>query len=105
MIVPFRGDALEAQALLDRLSALRTSEGDELIVADNTPGGGLPDVPEGIRMVAAPHRRSSYHARNEGARLAANEWLLFMDADCIPPVTLLDDYFADPPDDRCGVVA
>ena len=36
-------------------------------------------------MVAAPRRRSAFHARNAGAAVAPGQWLLFTDADCVPP--------------------
>ena len=57
--------------------------GDETIVADNTPGGMPGDLlPTSARVVRAAAERSAYHARNAGARPAANDWILFCDADC-----------------------
>ena len=106
VIVPFRGDAGAARSLLEGLDGLRTAPGDELIVADNTPVGVVPQVGgEGITVVRVPAPPSARRARNEGARHAANPWLLFLDADCRPSPGLLDEYFAKPPEDGCGVVA
>jgi GT2 family glycosyltransferase len=80
--------------------------GDELIVADNTPDG-MPaeSLPDGVHVVRAVAERSSYHARNTGARAAANDWILFLDADCRPGPDLLDAYFVAPPPERCGAIA
>jgi len=47
-----------------------------------------------VRVLAAPSPRSSYHARNVGARAARGEWLVFLDADVAPAPELLDAYFA-----------
>ena len=106
MIVPFLGDEAQARELVERLTALRTRSGDELVVADNTPDEVVRAAPEsGVRVVRAGDRRSAAHARNAGAATAANEWLLFLDADCMPPPALLDDYLEPPPGERCAVVA
>jgi GT2 family glycosyltransferase len=106
VIVPFLGDEAAARDLLARLEGIAVGPADELIVADNTseavvaPG---PDSP--VRVVRAPDRRSAAHARNRAAATAAGEWLLFLDADCVVPPRLLDDYLEPPPDERCAIVA
>jgi cellulose synthase/poly-beta-1,6-N-acetylglucosamine synthase-like glycosyltransferase len=105
VIVPFHGDREAARSVIDSLATLSTRDGDELIVADNTPGGIVPDDAPGIAVARAAGRRSAYHARNAGARLATNAWLLFMDADCRPPPSLLEDYFEHRLGKACGVVA
>jgi GT2 family glycosyltransferase len=88
------------------LARLRLREGDEMMVADNTRDGVVPAALDGTaRVVHANGERSSYHARNAGAREAHNEWLLFMDADCVPAPDLLDAYFREPVAASCGVVA
>ena len=48
-------------------------------------------------MLAAPAPQSSYHARNRGGQRARDDWLLFLDADCRLPPSLLDDYFRTGP--------
>ena len=106
VIVPFAGDAAAARALESELAGLRRAEGDELIVVDNRPEGADPlALGGGIAVIAATSEQSAYHARNVGAGRAANEWLLFVDADCGLPPTLLDDYFAAPVARNCGAVA
>jgi glycosyltransferase involved in cell wall biosynthesis len=103
VVVPFLGSAEEGRSLAAALGRLRLGRGDELIVADN--GGTLDAVAPPLRVVGAPDERSSYYARNAGADAAANEWLLFLDADTRPPPTLLEDYFREPVAERCGALA
>jgi GT2 family glycosyltransferase len=119
VVVPFLGDPEEATVLRGALGRLRLRDDDEAIVADNTPtgaflsaseeesAGGTSLGPPGgpVRAVHAARERSSYHARNAGAREARNDWLLFIDADCEPSPDLLDFYFAGPIDERTGAVA
>jgi glycosyltransferase involved in cell wall biosynthesis/GT2 family glycosyltransferase len=104
VIVPFAGGRAQAAALLVALGGLRLRDGDEVIVADNNP---IPVVPatHAVRVVHAPGQRSSYYARNRGAEEAGAEWLLFVDADCVPSPTLPDDYFEPAPKARTGAVA
>src|SRR5436309_2888832 len=87
VIVPFAGTVDDARSMLAALSRLAVSDGDELIVADNTGEGVAPaalaDLDGALvaRVVPADVERSSYHARNVAAEHAANEWLCFLDAD------------------------
>src|SRR4051794_41458757 len=89
------------------MAGLRLRPGDELVLVDNTLAGVAVGEAAGteVRVVAAGLERSSYHARNVGAEAASCEWLLFMDADCLPAPDLLDVYFGKPFPDRCGVIA
>jgi GT2 family glycosyltransferase len=105
-VVPFRDGPAAAGRLLAALSRLEITAADELIVADNTDGGVAARVGgKWVRITRARAERSSYHARNVGAGLAVNDWLLFMDADCIPAPGLLGAYFAEPVPDDCGAVS
>jgi GT2 family glycosyltransferase len=104
VVVPFLGSRAEGEALLRALARLELGPDDEVILADNggalEAGGGT-----GPRVVRALRERSSYYARNAGADAATNDWLLFLDSDTLPPPSLLDDYFREPVEQRCGIVA
>jgi GT2 family glycosyltransferase len=102
VVVPFGGDVADARATLRALEQIAFRPGDEAVLVDNSPDNALaelaPRAP--IRIVPAPQQRSSYYARNVGVEAAENDWLVFVDSDCLPPASLLDDYFLEPiPDD------
>jgi GT2 family glycosyltransferase len=109
VVVPFGGRVAEADGVLSALGTLTRGPRDELILVDNTLDqtlGAHVGGRHGVRVLDAPLERSSYYARNLGALAAANEWLLFIDADCQPVrASLLDDYFATTPGDEVGAVA
>jgi cellulose synthase/poly-beta-1,6-N-acetylglucosamine synthase-like glycosyltransferase len=106
VVVPFRGERGAAESLLESLRGLQTNSGDQLIVADNTPAGVVPDPgASGFEVVRVPAPPSARRARNAGAAKASNPWLLFLDADCRPDPELLNQYFSPGPDERCGVIA
>jgi mycofactocin glycosyltransferase len=106
VVVPFRAGASEVARLAEALAALELVPGDELIVADNSDGGVAADPLGGLaRVVPATGERTSYHARNVGAREAVNDWILFLDADCQPRPDLLDRYFSESVPDDCALVA
>jgi glycosyltransferase involved in cell wall biosynthesis len=107
VVLPFLGTRDEAAEAAARLAAIEGRGGDELILVDNSPDGvALPlDGHGGVRVLAATVKRSAYAARNEGAELARNDWLLFTDADCRPQPAILDDYFAEPIEADCGALA
>lgn len=98
VIVPFAGADAELDRCLTALGRLELREGDELLVADNRPSPrpGLVD---------ARGPASSYFARDVAARCARGEWLVFIDADCVPDPGLLDAYLDPPPGPRTGVLA
>jgi GT2 family glycosyltransferase len=107
VVVPFRGDEAAARHTLAAIAGLELRTGDELVLVDNSDDGVLDALAGGVpRVVRATAERSSYHARNVGARAArAGEWVMFVDADCAPQPDLLDAYFAEPVPKSCGVLA
>ena len=56
-------------------------------------------------MIRAIAERSPAHARNAGAAIAHNDWILFLDSDCLVHHGLLDAYFALPVSDDVGALA
>lgn len=103
VVVPFVGDDAALNAVRERMLALALGAGDSLVVVDNRPD--VPPGPAGPHVVRAPARQSSYYARNCGAARGHAPWLLFLDADVLPPPDLLDRYFGDPVDDATAVLA
>jgi glycosyltransferase involved in cell wall biosynthesis len=101
--MPFAGDAIAARAALAALTSLVVAGDDELILSDNS--GVVDQVPERVVVVAASGERSPAHARNAGAARAQRDWILFLDADCIPDPGLLDAYFLLPVGERVGALA
>ncbi len=104
VVMPFAGSASDAAVAAVQLEGLATRRGDELIVADNSVGGVVAGS-ERVTVVRAGELASSYYARNVGAREAANEWLLFVDSDCLLPPDLIDAYFDPGPAAACGMLA
>ena len=75
-----------------------------MTIADNRPGAaGAQRGP--VQIVGAGERQTSYHARNVGAAVGRAPWLVFLDADVLPPPDLLERYFAQEPGDEVGVLA
>jgi glycosyltransferase involved in cell wall biosynthesis len=106
VVVPFFGPRESLERLVHGLATVRLRPGDTLTVADNRPAGATPVAGTGaVRVVRAPGRQSSYHARNVGAAQGEAEWLLFLDADVRPHPDLLDLYFEHEPSQRAGVLA
>jgi GT2 family glycosyltransferase len=106
VVTPFRGNPAAAARLSDALGCLDPHDGDEVIIADNTQAGTAGHLAgDRVRVVHATRERSSYYARNEGARIAAGYWILFLDADCRPEPNLIDRYFDQAIPDACGAVA
>ena len=94
VVMPFAGDARDAQAAIEALLALELRPGDELILSDNSELD-MPARPRGgVAVIRVGGERSPAHARNAGAAAAHGDWILFLDADCRAPAGLLDAYFA-----------
>ena len=106
VVMPFAGDGAAAAAAIETLLALDLRPGDELILADNSV---LPVsstlATGGVKVIRAIAERSPAHARNAGAAIAHNDWILFLDSDCLVHHGLLDAYFALPVSDDVGALA
>jgi hypothetical protein len=103
-VLPFRGSDAQLDAVVDRLGALAIQAGDSITIADNRPHA-VDSTCGDVRIVGAPRIQTSYHARNRAAADGSAPWLLFLDADVLPPADLLDRYFAEPPLEATGVLA
>ena len=104
VVMPFAGDGSAARAATHTLLSLQVGARDQLILADNS--GTASDAATGpVTLIAAAGERSPAHARNAGAAHARNDWILFLDSDCLAPPDLLDLYFATPVDDDVGALA
>jgi GT2 family glycosyltransferase len=106
IVVPFAGSPHELADLVARLERLELGPDDTLSVVDNRPHGSA-GVPSGSRatVLRAPERQSSYFARNRGAELGGNPWIVFLDADVDPPPHLIAGYFARAPGETTAVLS
>jgi glycosyltransferase involved in cell wall biosynthesis len=102
VVMPFAGDAAAAATAIASLRSLAVRDGDEVILSDNSGGVGPAD---GVTVVAAAGEHSPSHARNVGAAHATRDWILFLDADCLPHPLLIDAYFGEPVDEHVGALA
>ncbi len=127
VVIPFGGRALEP--VVARAATLVTREGDTVTVVDNrgrsgavvgsgavagsgalggsgaVAGSGALGGSGAVRVVVAAAVPTSYFARNAGARAGSAPWLLFLDADVLPPPDLLDRLLTPTPGDGVAVVA
>ncbi|MDQ3571564.1 MAG: glycosyltransferase [Actinomycetota bacterium] len=95
--------AEQARSVPDLLAGLGLRRGDQVVVAA---APGLPDLflPSNVSIVKTDRESSPSKLRNVGAEHAGAEWLLFVDADQLPASNLIDAYFEEPIDRRCGVL-
>jgi GT2 family glycosyltransferase len=109
VIVPFAGQQPELERMLDRLARLRLGPDDAVVLVDNRrePQPPARGPAPGVTIRHASTRSSSWHARDVGAgtAAAAQEWLIFIDADTRPAPDLIDRYLDPPPPDKVGVLA
>jgi GT2 family glycosyltransferase len=107
VVVPFFGDRAQAGLTFEALAHIQLREGDELMVVDNTEDDvtAQAGASEAVVVISSPAKRSAYAARNLGIECARNDWVLLLDADCLPPASILEDFFSAPVAARCGAVA
>jgi GT2 family glycosyltransferase len=83
VVVPYGGGMNELASLRKRLADLRVGERDRIVIAVNSPQEPqFAEENDGIQVVHANRRGSSYYARNVGAAATQAEWILFLDDDC-----------------------
>ena len=104
VVVPFAGPAERLAELAGRLRALALGPQDTVLIVDNNEAPS-PVPAEGPRVLWAGERPTPAHARNRGTAEGSNEWLVFLDADVIPPPDLLDRLFDPPPGERTALLA
>jgi GT2 family glycosyltransferase len=93
------------ERVAERLAALELRRGDSVTIADNRPAAAGAQRGS-VAIIPAGERQTSYYARNRGAARGRAAWLVFLDADVIPPPDLLDRYLAAaPPADDVGILA
>jgi hypothetical protein len=105
VVVPFAGSAQDLDRVTTEMGRLELRPGDTLTVVDNRRTRVGDDRSAPVRVVAAPERQSSYFARNRGAAEGDGEWILFLDADVLPPSDLLDRFFDPAPREGTAVLA
>lgn len=98
VVIPVHNGAATIQRLLDRLFELPMPLGESIrvTVVDDGSTDATADVLErfpghSLRLVTLPERRGRANACNQGAARSSADYLLFLDADCLP---VHDDYFA-----------
>lgn len=100
VVVPVAATSTALHAVLARMRAIRLGPGDTLTVVDNR-GVGV-DAPE---VLVAAGAATSYFARNAGAARGNAPWIVFLDADVVPPADLLDRLLLPEPLPTVGVLA
>lgn len=99
--MPVAATADGLKAVVARMRTIRLGPGDTLTVVDNR-GVGV-DAPD---VLVAAQVATSYFARNAGAARGTAPWIVFLDADVLPPADLLDRLLDAPaPADGVGVIA
>jgi cellulose synthase/poly-beta-1,6-N-acetylglucosamine synthase-like glycosyltransferase len=104
VVLPFRGSQEQLERVAERLAALKLLPGDTVTIADNRPAA-IDATCEQVRILGAGELQTSYHARNRAVAQGDAPWIVFLDADVLPPPDLLDRYFVTPPQDATGVLA
>lgn len=107
VVMPFAGDRAAAEAALTSLRSLDPRGGDQLILVDNSSGAVASGLggDASVMVVRATAEHSPAHARNAGAAVALNGWILFIDADTVPSDGLLDAFFDGGVGETVGAIA
>jgi len=104
VVLPFRGSDEQLERVAERLGALVVQLGDTVTIADNRPGAS-DSARDHVHILGAGELQTSYHARNRAVAQGRADWIVFLDADVLPPPDLLARYFDGTPGERVGVLA
>jgi GT2 family glycosyltransferase len=104
VVLPFRGSDEQLERVAERLGALVVQPGDTVTIADNRPGA-TDSARDHVHILGAGELQTSYHARNRAVAQGTADWIVFLDADVLPPPDLLARYFDGTPGGRVGVLA
>jgi Glycosyl transferase family group 2 len=104
VVLPFRGSEEQLGLVAERLAALTLLPGDTVTIADNR-RTARDSTHAHVRILAAGELQTSYHARNRAVAQGGAPWIVFLDADVLPPRDLLDRYFAPQPHENTAVLA
>jgi GT2 family glycosyltransferase len=104
VVLPFRGSDEQLERVAERLAALVVQPGDTVTIADNRPGA-TDSARDHVHILGAGELQTSYHARNRAVARGTAPWVVFLDADVLPPPDLLAHYFDGTPGERVGVLA
>jgi GT2 family glycosyltransferase len=103
VVLPFRGSDEQLERVAERLGTLVVHPGDTVTIADNRPGAS-DSKRDHVHILGAGELQTSYHARNRAVSQGTAEWIVFLDADVVPPPDLLARYFDGTPGERVGVL-
>jgi mycofactocin glycosyltransferase len=103
VVVPFKGSAAELEEVRAALARLRLESSDSVLVVDNSLAGR--SLEGAVPVLHAAEVQAPGFARNRGSAVGSAEWLVFFDADVVPPEDLLDRYFDPAPDEHTGLIA
>ena len=89
IVIPVYCDAERACEAALALLAQKIPEAniEIILVDDGSPNGSassLKTLEPAVRVLTLPHNQGRSSARNAGAAIAAGEWVVFVDCDCIP---------------------
>ena len=105
IVVPFFGSDAALHSLAGRLAVLSVAPKDSLTIVDNRPSPDRSKLAvDGVRVIPAPERQSSYFARNVGARVGSADWIVFLDADVEPAADLVERYGDADPGPQTGLL-
>ena len=103
-MLPFRGSGEQLELVAERLAALAVAPADSVTIADNRPHA-VDSTRGRVRILGAGQIQTSYYARNRGVETGSAPWIVFLDADVLPPPDLLTHYFDPQPQAATGVLA